>query len=103
MIKDVRINRNNVLKMNEEIRKLEEKYAEEYEDYWEYEEPQSAVILAFEEAKARIEEKRRQETLANSDVDTKNTQEAQSTIKEKSSLIYSNRSSKAAFCYRWFE
>ena len=86
MIKDVRINRNNVLKMNEEIRKLEEKYAEEYEDYWEYEEPQSAVILAFEEAKARIEEKRRQEALANSDVDTKNTQEAQSTIKEKSSL-----------------
>lgn len=86
MIKDVRINRNNVLKMNEEIRKLEEKYAEEYEDYWEYEEPQSAVILAFEESKARIEEKRRQETLASSDVDTKNTQEAQSTIKEKSSL-----------------
>ena len=86
MIKDVRINRNNVLKMNEEIRKLEEKYAEEYEDYWEYEEPQSAVILAFEEAKARIEEKRRQEALANSDVDTKNTQEAQSTTKEKSSL-----------------
>lgn len=86
MIKDVRINRNNVLKMNEEIRKLEEKYAEEYEDDWEYEEPQSAVILAFEEAKARIEEKRRQEALANSDVDTKNTQEAQSTTKEKSSL-----------------
>lgn len=81
MIKDVRINRNNVLKMNEEIRKLEEKYAEEYDD-WEYEEPQSAVILAFEEAKARIEKQKQQETRAN----IQNIQEEQVINKEKNSL-----------------
>lgn len=81
MIRDVRINRNNVLKMNEEIRKLEEKYAEEYDD-WEYEEPQSAVILAFEEAKARIEKQKQQETRAN----IQNIQEEQVINKEKNSL-----------------
>lgn len=81
MIRDVRINKNNVLKMNEEIRKLEEKYAEEYDD-WEYEEPQSAVILAFEEAKARIEKQKQQETRAN----IQNIQEEQVINKEKNSL-----------------
>lgn len=81
MIRDVRINKNNVLKMNEEIRKLEEKYAEEYDD-WEYEEPQSAVILAFEEAKARIEKQKQQETRAN----IQNIQEEQIINKEKNSL-----------------
>ena len=36
MIKDVRINRNNVLKMNEEIRKLEEKAAQIYDNLNKY-------------------------------------------------------------------
>lgn len=79
MIKNVNIDRNNILKMDEEIEKLEKKYAAEY-DY--YEEPQGAVILGFEEAKARIEKQKQQETRA----DIQNIQEEQVINKEKNSL-----------------
>ena len=79
MIKNVNIDRNNILKMDEEIEKLEKKYADEY-DY--YEEPQGAVILGFEEAKARIEKQKQQETRAN----IQNIQEEQVINKEKNSL-----------------
>lgn len=79
MIKNVNIDRNNILKMDEEIEKLEKKYAAEY-DY--YEEPQGAVILGFEEAKARIEKQKQQETRAN----IQNIQEEQVINKEKNSL-----------------